>query len=154
MSKELYTVAKTQYEDYLDKLTDGNYRLSEIAENISVKGALLIALYALSYLEGEDARMAELLLLIEDVYDDDITTPTMSSGLASEAAQEDSKAVTAGANTITFTLALSSADYALLLTCYDSDGNNMSYKRYDKTATGFKIYVAADGFVDYRATID
>jgi hypothetical protein len=154
MAKELYTVAKTQYDDYLDKLTNGHYRLSEIAENITVKGAALIALYALSELEGNDARKAAILLLLEDAYDEDITAPTISSGIASEAAQEDSKAVTAGANTITFPLALSSADYVLLLTCYDSSGNNMSYRVYDKTATGFKIYVAANGFVDYRATIE
>jgi hypothetical protein len=77
MAKELYTVAKAQYDDYLDKLTNGHYRLSEIAENITVKGAALIALYALSALEGNETRKAAILLLLEDVYDEDITAPTI-----------------------------------------------------------------------------
>ena len=154
MAEELYTVAKTQYDDYLDKITNGHYRLSEIAENITIKGAALIALYALSAYEGNNARMASILTLLEDVYDETITAPTMSSGFASEAAQGYNVAVTAGDNTITFDLALSTANYALLIACYDSDGNNMSYKRHTETTTGFKIYVAANGFVDYRATID
>jgi hypothetical protein len=154
MAKELYTVAKTQFDDYLDKLTNGNYRLSEVAQNITVRGALLTSLYAISALEGNEARKAALLVLIKSLYGEDITAPTIISGIASEAAQGYDVAVTAGENTITFDLALSVATYALVISCYDSDGNNMSYKRYDEGTTGFKIYVAANGFVDYRATID
>lgn len=153
MAKELYTVAKTQFDDYLDKLTDGNYRLSEVAQNITVRGALLTSLYAISALEGNDTRKASLLVLLNSLYGEDITAPTIVSGLASEVARGYTVAVTAGENTITFDLALSAATYTLVISCYDSDGNNMSYKRYDEAMNGFKIYVAADGFIDYMATI-
>jgi hypothetical protein len=153
MAKDIYTVTKTQYKDYLDKLTDSQYRLSEVAQNVTVRGSLLVSLYTLCAMENNTARMAEVLLLLEDVYNEDITAPTLISGLESEAAQAYTKAVTAGTNTITFNLVLSSANYALFIDCYDANGSNMSYKRTNKLTTGFTIYVPENGFIDYRAII-
>jgi hypothetical protein len=149
----LYTVAINQYDDYLDKLTSGIYRDSEVAETVTVKGAILISLYTLAAMENNTTNMTAILAKLETNYNESITGPSLISGLESEAAQGYDTAVVAGDNTITFDIALSSDDYALFITCYDSDGNAMSYKRHTKTAAGFKIYVPYDGYIDYRAII-
>lgn len=150
----LYSTAFAQYEDYRDKLAGSKYRVAEIAESTTVKGAALIALYCLSAMENNSANMTEVLSEMETLYDETLTAPSLIiSGLETEAAGAEDVAVTAGVNAITFPISLSSADYALLLTCIATDGNFNSYKIANKTTSGFTLTVATNGTIDYRAII-
>lgn len=150
----VYSSGYASYETYLEALASKLYRTVEQRETIEVKSAKLIALYCLSAMENNSTNMSEALDALETLYEATLTPPSLIiSGLESEAASAKDLAVTAGVNTITFAIELSSVDYALFVNPVDSDGNFNSYKYYDKTTTGFTIEVAADGFLDYRAIL-
>ena len=156
MSEALFDVAWEQYTDYRDKLKNKNYRQAEVAENKTVKGAILISLYFAEAFQNHSTNMTTLLNEMETVgvYNADITPPSLViSGLEAEAAAGEDVAVTAGANTITFPISLTSADYALLLTCITSTGHFNSYKIGAKTTAGFTLTVAETGTIDYRAVL-
>lgn len=154
MADTLHNVAIAQYNDYVDKLTNKKYRLSEVAQNITVRGAKLIALYNLAAAENNSTNMSAILVLLEALYDADITAPSLIiSGLEAEATAGIAVAVTAGVNTITYPITLSSTSYGLFITSYTADGNFNSYKRSGKLTTGFTITVSQDGFIDYRAIL-
>ena len=152
----LFDVAWEQYTDYRDKLINKRYKDSEAAENISVKGAILISLYFAEAFQNHSSNMTTLLEEMESarVYNTDITAPSLViSGLESEAAGAESVTVAAGSNSITFPISLSTTEYALLVTCLTSDGSFNSYKISNKTTSGFTIECATSGTLDYRAII-
>jgi hypothetical protein len=154
MADTLHNVATTQYNDYVNKLTRKIYRISEVAQNITVRGALLTSLYTLAAMENSSHNMADVLALLETLYNEDITPPSLIiSGLEAEATANYNVAVTAGVNAITFPISLSSTSYSLFITSYTADGNFNTYKRSNKTTGGFTITVAQDGFIDYRAIL-
>ena len=150
----MYNTVLAQYTDYETKLANKKYRESELSENTLVKETALLALYSLSAMENSSSHMTAILTELEDVSNATLTPPSLIiSGLETEAAGAEDVAVTAGVNTITFPIALSTVDYALLLTSITADGNFNSYKRGAKTVGGFTLTVAEDGYIDYRAII-
>ena len=150
----MYNTVLAQYTDYETKLANKKYRESELSENTLVKETALLALYSLSAMENSSSHMTAILTELEDVSNATLTPPSLIiSGLETEAAGAEDVAVTAGVNTITFPIALSTVDYALLLTSITADGNFNSYKRGAKTTAGFTLTVAEDGYIDYRAII-
>lgn len=150
----LYSAAWAQYGDYKTKLGTKKYRVSELAETITVKGASLVAMYCLSAMENNSANMTATLAELETLYAEDITAPSLIiSGLETEAAGAYAVAVTAGVNTLTFPISLSTTAYSLFVTSLTSDGNFNSYKITGKLTTGFTITVAENGTIDYRAII-
>jgi uncharacterized membrane protein len=150
----VHSTAYASYEEYLDALSSKIYRTVAQKAIIETKSAKLIALYCLGAMENSSANMTTALDALEELYETTLTAPTLIiSGLESEAASAKAVAVTAGENTITFPISLSSADYALFITSYDANGDFLSYKFYDKTTAGFTIEVADDGFIDYRALL-
>ena len=156
MSEALFDVAWEQYTDYRDKLKNKNYRQAEVAENKTVKGAILISLYFAEAFQNHSTNMTTLLNEMETVgvYNEDITPPALViSGLEAEAAGSESVAVTAGSNAITFPISLTTNDYALLVTVTTATGDFNSYKIGAKTTAGFTITVAQNGFLDYRAIL-
>lgn len=150
----VYDTALAAYTNYKTKLSSKKYREAELAETTVVKEAKLVALYCLSAMENNSANMTSILTELESVSGVSLTAPSLIiSGLETEAAGAQASAVTAGVNTITFPISLSTAAYSLFVTSLTSDGNFNSYKITDKKTTGFTITVAQNGTIDYRAII-
>jgi hypothetical protein len=150
----MYDVVKDQYDDYVSKLGTKRNRTSELSETALVKEVALTTLYCLSAIENSSTNMTTVLGLLETLSGETITPPSLViTGLEVEAAGAEDVDVTAGSNTITFPLTLSSANYSLLITCTTTDGNFNAFKRSNKTTSGFTIEVAEDGYLDYRAII-
>lgn len=155
MADSLQNVAFNQYTTYKNALANKTYREVEIQQNYTVRGALMTALYNNAALAGNSTNMATCLAELEEIYAEDIIPPSLViTGSESEVASATAVAVTAGiVNTISFPLSLSTNAYQLFISCYDVDGNFVSYKRYNKTTGGFDIEVADNGFIDYRAIV-
>jgi hypothetical protein len=149
-----YDAIFDQYGDYAYKLANKRYKFSELAETITVKGAALLTLYLLSALENNSTHMSEILAEMEILYNNTLTAPAIVlSGLETEAVGARDVAVTAGSQSITFPISLSSTDYALFITSRATDGTFNNYKMTNKLTTGFTIEVADNGYIDYRAII-
>ena len=99
----------------------------------------------------QSAALAEL----EDIFDSTITPPDnlVGSTVTELNTRRGKAAVTAGANTIAFSSAMSSADYTLTFNSYTISRwyDQWTYDESAKTVNGFDITVAANGYVEYIA---
>lgn len=59
--------------------------------------------------------------------------------------------VAAGTNILFGTAFANNANFALHISCYDAQGNNVDFQRLNVTLSGFRVVPAVDAFVDYSA---
>lgn len=153
----LYTTTKAKYDEHVTNLTTKRRRTTEKSENYIVKTALALTHLLYGACTDNASIQAAAKADLETIFGTTFTVPTFIFGTGTVEANQrraNRVAVTAGTNTITFSSDFDGTDYGLSFTVYTADGypNDWRQDPDNRTASGFDIYVVANGFIDYVAT--
>jgi hypothetical protein len=152
----LKTLINNKYDEHVEQLEAGRNRQAELTETELVKSLTQELRWAMGAIAGDSAEQSAAITELESIYDTTITAPTSVVGTTPTSLNTrvgKKVALTAGNNTISFSSALNSADYALNFNCYTANGgmNQWTYDPDDDTAAGFTIHVASAGYITYTA---
>lgn len=143
------------YDQYKTNLSQGNRRSAEEDKQNLLKSVLQTVEWCLAAIEGSSPRQAAALTELGVIYTNTITPPTNT--ITSVETELNTRkgvgvSVVAGENNVSFPSAYE-AGYALSITPYGSNGQFIQYSQDpdDRLASGFKIYMASAGKIDYLA---
>jgi len=156
---DLSTLNTAKSSEYDTRLATKRRRLVEISENELLQIVTQCVQLFYGEIYGNAAVATAAKAALEELYDDTITLPASQVGATpTELNTRRGKGVvlTAGLNTITFTSAISSADYTLIPWAYTATGGQIQISIDPAlcTVNGFQIYSASAGRLNYFAILN
>lgn len=150
------TLADAKYEEHVGYLENKRRRQAEVSENVLIKSLASGLRWAIGAISGSNAEMTAAMTELADIYEETVTAPTnliAATSTETNTRKGTAVAVTAGNNTITFSSAFDDDGYVLIWTASTASGDQNAARQDPSTraTTGFDIYVAANGSIDYIA---
>ena len=157
MAEVLSLLNTAKYSQYLTNLSSKYRRLAELDQADLTRIDHQMAQWLLGAISGDSALQAAALAELAVIYDEDLIPPSSVIGSTPTALNTRvgiGVTLAAGSNTITFSSALSTTNYALSHPfAYTSNGGliQFSVDPASRTVNGFTLVAASAGKLDYSA---